>query len=75
MSILGGLKPEKVFEYFEKICSIPHGSGETTLISEYIADFAIKHGLEYIQDASNNVIIYNQELFLRLRQFCIFSYF
>ncbi len=60
MSILGGLKPEKVFEYFEKICSIPHGSGETTLISEYIADFAIKHGLEYIQDASNNVIIYKQ---------------
>ena len=26
MAALKGLKPEKVFEYFEKLCSVPHGS-------------------------------------------------
>jgi len=30
MAALKGLKPEKVFEYFEKLCSVPHGSGNTT---------------------------------------------
>ena len=26
MAVLEGLKPERVFHYFEKICQIPHGS-------------------------------------------------
>ena len=26
MSVLGELQPNKVFKYFEEICSIPHGS-------------------------------------------------
>ena len=31
--VLKGLKPEKVFEYFELLCSVPHGSGNTKQIS------------------------------------------
>lgn len=55
---LDGLKPEKVFAYFEKICSIPHGSRNTKAISDYLVSFAQEHGLRYIQDAANNVILF-----------------
>lgn len=57
MRITSGLKPEKVFEYFEDICAIPHGSGNTFAISQYCVDFALKHGLEVSRDSLNNVII------------------
>lgn len=60
MAILEGLEPKAVFEYFEEICSIPHGSGNTKQISNYCVDFAKKHGLKYIQDATNNVIIFKK---------------
>ena len=58
MNKLNGLKPQKVFEYFEKISSIPRGSGDTKKISEFCVEFAKEHNLEYYQDSSNNVIIY-----------------
>ncbi|MCI2062021.1 MAG: aminoacyl-histidine dipeptidase [Eubacteriaceae bacterium] len=57
MGKLDNLKPQSVFGYFEDICSIPHGSGNTKQISDYLVDFAVEHGLEHYQDASNNVII------------------
>lgn len=58
MSILEGLKPASVMRYFEEICTIPHGSLDTKRISDYCVAFAKKHGLKYVQDASNNVVIY-----------------
>lgn len=58
MKILEHLEPKEVFSYFEEICSIPHGSSDTKKISDYLVDFAIKHQLHYIQDTSNNVIIF-----------------
>ncbi len=60
MAVLSGLKPESVFKYFEEICGIPHGSGDTKRISDYLVDFALDHGLINIQDDSNNVIIYKE---------------
>lgn len=57
MSVLEGLKPERVFYYFERLTQIPHGSRNTKAISDYIAAFAVGHGLPYRQDESNNVII------------------
>lgn len=58
MNVLSELKPHDVFRYFEEICSIPHGSGNTKKISDYCVDFAKKHDLKYIQDEYNNVIIW-----------------
>lgn len=58
MSVLKNLQPERVFYYFEELCRIPHGSGNTKEISDYLVGFAEKHQLRYIQDASNNVVIY-----------------
>ncbi len=55
---LSGLQPEQVFAYFEKICSIPHGSRNTRLISDYLVSFAREQGLRYIQDELNNVILF-----------------
>ena len=58
MAALNGLKPEKVFEYFEKLCSVPHGSGNTKLISDLCVGFAKELGLRYRQEACNNLIIW-----------------
>ena len=51
------LQPENVFYFFEELCKIPHGSGNTKAISDYCVDFAKEHQLEYHQDSLNNVII------------------
>jgi len=55
---LSGLRPESVFSYFEQICAIPHGSGNTKAISDYLVMFAKEQGLRYIQDELNNVILF-----------------
>lgn len=57
---LAGLEPAEVFGYFEEICSIPHGSGNTKMISDYLVDFAKKNGLKYIQDEVDNVILFGE---------------
>uniref|UniRef100_UPI00405624CD aminoacyl-histidine dipeptidase n=1 Tax=Agathobacter sp. TaxID=2021311 RepID=UPI00405624CD len=57
MRILENLQPERVFYYFEEIANIPHGSGNTRQISDYLVSFAREHGLEYYQDVINNVIM------------------
>ncbi len=57
---LAGLQPESVFYYFEKLCQIPHGSGNTKAISDYLVEFAKEQGIEYIQDEWNNVILFGK---------------
>ena len=57
MGKLTHLQPERVFHYFEEICGIPHGSGDTARISDYCVAFAKAQGLAYHQDALGNVII------------------
>ncbi len=60
MGILSELKPEPVFRYFEEICGIPHGSGNTKAISDYCVAFARRNGLRVVQDDKNNVIIWKE---------------
>lgn len=57
MGVLKNLKPERVFYYFEEICKIPHGSGDTSKISDFCERFAIEHKLEYVREEIGNVII------------------
>ncbi len=47
-----------VFDWFEKMSRIPRGSGNMEKISQFCVDFAKSHGLEFIKDDANNVIIY-----------------
>ena len=58
MRVCEQLEPKRVFAYFEEICGIPHGSGNTKAISDYCVSFAKEHHLKWIQDESNNVIIF-----------------
>lgn len=60
MGILSDLEPAQVFQYFEEICNIPHGSGNTKAISDYCVKFARKQGLRYQQDDVGNVIIWKK---------------
>ena len=57
---LAGLEPASVFAYFEEICSIPHGSRNTKLISDYLVSFAKKHDIRYFQDELNNVVMFQE---------------
>lgn len=49
---------ERVFDYFEEICSIPHGSGNMEKISRWCVETAIKLNLRVVTDDSFNVYIY-----------------
>ena len=57
MNVLSQLEPQSVFRFFEQMCAIPHGSGNTKAISDWCAAFAQERNLEYHQDADNNIII------------------
>ncbi len=51
-------KNKRVFEIFEEISAIPHGSGNMTAISKYVIDFAKNNGLKFVTDSAENVIVY-----------------
>lgn len=57
---LNELNPGEVFSYFEKICSIPHGSGNTGMIADYCLEFAKLHGLKARKDVADNVVIFKE---------------
>ena len=63
MGALDSLQPSKVFNFFEEIAAIPHGSKNTKLISDYVVSVAKRHNLKYIQDDSNNVVVYKDACF------------
>ncbi len=58
MADLSILKPERVFYYFDKISSIPRGSGDMVAIADYCEEFAKEHALKLVRDSANNVVIY-----------------
>ena len=64
MGALESLQPSKVFNFFEEIAAIPHGSKNTKLISDYVVSVAKRHNLKYIQDDSNNVVVYKEACFV-----------
>lgn len=57
MSILGHLEPNDVFRFFEEMCAIPHGSGNTAGMTAYLMKFAADRGLEHRSDEIGNVVI------------------
>ena len=58
MGKLSGLSPEKVFEFFELLSSVPHGSGNTDAVCSICVEFAKERGLRVVRDGYKNVIIY-----------------
>lgn len=51
------LKPTLLWEIFEDICNIPHPSKHEQAITDYVIDFARKHGIESHVDEVGNVIL------------------
>lgn len=56
MDRLAGLEPAQVFHYFEEICRIPHGSGDTDRISSYVESVLSAHRIGFERDEHNNII-------------------
>lgn len=54
---LRGIKPERVFYYFEEITKIPRCSFHEEKISNYLKTFGEEQGFETIQDEALNIII------------------
>lgn len=48
---------KKYCYYFNEISKIPRGSRNEKAVSDYVVDFAKKHGYEYKQDVVYNVIV------------------
>ena len=57
-NVLAGLRPEAVFHFFEELCRLPHGSGNTKAASDWAEDFAKARGLRYRRDGMGNVVIW-----------------
>lgn len=57
MAVLDNIKPERVMYYFEKLCSVPHGSGNTAAATAICREFARENDLEYIEDEVGNCVI------------------
>ena len=58
MAFLEGLSPERVFFYFEELAALPHGSGNTAAVSDYLENFAKQHSLDCRRDNFGNVVIF-----------------
>lgn len=48
----------RLLHYFEEISRIPRCSGDRERISKYLTEFAQKHGLDFLRDETDNVLIY-----------------
>lgn len=57
MSEISKLEPQKVWEIFDLICSIPHISKHEAALAEKLMALAKDAGLQVIQDETGNVII------------------
>ncbi len=56
--VIKGLKPEKLWQIFAEIASIPRPSKKEGKIREFLMDFAKKLNLDYKTDNVGNVVIY-----------------
>ena len=54
---LKDLQPQILWEHFSDLCAIPRPSKKEDKAAEFIKEFAIAQGLDYIMDATGNVII------------------
>ncbi len=55
--VLGGLKPELLWNHFEEMCRIPHPSRHEAKIADYVMSVAKKNNLESSRDEFGNIII------------------
>jgi len=54
---LNFLEPKQVLREFYKLCSMPHGSGNIQMISDYLVSWAKDHNLSVTQETCGNVVM------------------
>lgn len=57
MGVLCEANSKDVFHFFEEICKIPHGSGNTDAIAAYLVNTAKAHNYPTYRDKANNVVV------------------
>lgn len=57
MSQLGHLSPQPLWQFFEKICSIPHPSHHEEALAHYIVEWARSQNLHVERDQVGNILI------------------
>lgn len=58
--VLAAVEPKSVMRFFEEMCAIPHGSGNTKAVSDWAVQFAKDRSLRYRQDELGNVVIWKK---------------
>ncbi|USD40527.1 aminoacyl-histidine dipeptidase [Vibrio sp. SCSIO 43135] len=56
-SEISNLSPAPLWQFFDKICSIPHPSKHEEALAQYIVSWATEQGLEVRRDPTGNVFI------------------
>ena len=51
------LNPQAIWKHFAAICNIPHPSGHTEAIADYLLGVGKQLGLESFRDNAGNVVI------------------
>jgi len=57
MTFVSDLEPKELWQHFDKILTIPRGSKNEQAMGEYVIEVAKKHGLEYKQDETGNIVV------------------
>lgn len=58
--VLAAIEPKNVLRFFEELCALPHGSGNTKAASDWAVRFAKERSLAYRQDELGNVVIWKK---------------
>jgi dipeptidase D len=58
MSIVANLEPRLLWQHFDEIRKIPHGSGNEKALGQYVVSVAQRLGLKYSREKSGNIIVY-----------------
>lgn len=57
MTDISTLKPNKLWQWFATICSIPHASYHEAALAKHIVDWATAKGIEVYQDKAGNIFL------------------
>ena len=58
--VLANVEPKNVLRFFEELCRIPHGSGNTAAATAWALKFAEDRNLRHRRDELGNVVIWKE---------------
>lgn len=58
--VLANVEPKNVLRFFEELCRIPHGSGNTAAATAWAVKFAEDRNLRHRRDELGNVVIWKE---------------